>query len=119
MARGRKPKPKHLPKLPPDENAAAFRVTVYHLCGLEILSQSIPDRASAFYHMAFFETRESKDPLLVCPRCRARVSRASIRLPGEQFSYEMAQESLALQLARQIEEQEEEEESDAETKPPS
>lgn len=119
MARGRKPKPKTLPKPPADENAK-YRTVVYHLCGGEIYAQPIRDRASAIYHFAFYATRRPKDdqPLQVCPHCHTRVSRQSIRLPAEQLRYEMAEESLAIQLANSREEESEEPETpDAETPP--
>lgn len=116
MARGRKPKPKKLPKPPVDENAK-YRTVVYHLCGREIFSQPIEDRAALGYHFAFFGDRSDPTPLAVCPQCATRVSRQSIRLPAEQYMYELAQESLALQLERQHEE-EPDESTDAETNPP-
>lgn len=66
--------------------------------------------------MAFFGSRSKQDRavLLVCPKCGGRVSRGSIRLQAEQYLYEIAQDMLAIQLARH---REQEEEENAETDP--
>lgn len=101
MARGRKPSERPPPPRP-EGDYSQYRVRQYHLCGHEIFAQAFPRRDfGGTYYFHWFATDDPNDqtPLQVCPDCRGRVAHTSVRLPLEQYQYELAQESLALQLA--------------------
>ena len=84
------------------EDEPPIRLTFYHICGAEVYATPIPNKYGFHYHFIYFADKTPESRMAhVCRKCGTRIGSKSVRLPGEQFLAEIAEELLELELDRQ------------------